>query len=139
MDYKIFPPINASLNGLTAVLLLVGLILIKNGKKTAHRVVMLTALVSSTVFLGCYLYYHFHYKLTVFPRHDWTRVLYYCILFPHVILAMVMVPFIFMAVSRALRGEFERHKQLTRWVWPVWMYVSVTGVLVYFMLYQWFV
>ncbi len=138
MDYSIFPPINASLNGLTAVLLVVGLVLIKQGKRKAHQVVMISALVSSTVFLSCYLFYHFHHIVTVFPRHDWTRVLYFSILIPHVILAVLMLPFIFMAVGRGLRGEYERHKALTRWVWPVWMYVSVTGVLVYFMLYRWF-
>jgi uncharacterized membrane protein YozB (DUF420 family) len=138
MDYSIFPPINASLNGLTAILLVVGLVLIKQGKRKAHQVVMIGALVSSTVFLSCYLFYHFHHIVTVFPRHDWTRVLYFSILIPHVILAVLMLPFIFMAVGRGLRGEYERHKALTRWVWPVWMYVSVTGVLVYFMLYRWF-
>jgi len=139
MDLSLFPAINASLNGFTASLLLIGLILIKNGKKVAHRAVMLTAVASSTLFLGCYLYYHFHHLTTRFPRHDWTKLLYYLILFPHIILAIVMLPFIFMALAWALKGEFDRHKKITRWLWFVWMYVSVTGVLVYFMLYRWFV
>ena len=138
MDLSLFPALNATLNGLTALLLLIGLILIKSGHRTAHRAVMLAAVASSTLFLSCYLYYHAHHLTTLFPRHDWTRALYYCILFPHVLLAMVMLPFIFMALHRAFRGEFERHKQITRWLWSVWMFVSVTGVLVYFMLYHWF-
>jgi putative membrane protein len=137
MELSFFPTLNASLNALTTCFLLAGFIAIKNGRKVTHRALMISALTSSTVFLGCYLYYHFHFPTTPFPRHDWTRPLYFAILIPHIILAVVMLPFIFMAVYRAARGEFEKHKRITRWLWPVWMYVSVTGVLVYFMLYHW--
>ena len=139
MTLQQFPALNASLNGLTALLLLVGLVLIRTGHKSAHRVVMISAFTTSSVFLACYLYYHAHHLVTLFPRHDWTRVLYFSILIPHVILAVVILPFILSALYRAARGNFEGHKRLTRWVWPVWMFVSVSGVLVYLMLYRWFV
>ncbi|MDX2227900.1 MAG: DUF420 domain-containing protein [Verrucomicrobiae bacterium] len=132
------PAINASLNALTASLLLVGGILIRLGRKEAHRRVMISAFLTSTVFLACYLYYHFHAKITRFPRSDWAYWLYLSILLPHTLLAMIVLPFIFAAFYHAFRGQFETHKKIVRWVWPVWMYVSVSGVLVYFMLYHWF-
>lgn len=96
---------------------------------------MWSALVSSTLFLISYLIYHYRAGSVPYPYHDWTRVLYFVILIPHVILAAVMVPFIIAAVYFAIRGRFDKHTRITRWLWPVWMFVSISGVIVYIMLY----
>jgi uncharacterized membrane protein YozB (DUF420 family) len=99
---------------------------------------MFTALAVGAVFLTSYIVYHVFHGATLFPRHDWSRPLYFTVLGTHTILAVVNLPLIYLAVRRALFGDFEGHKRVTRWLWPSWMYVSVTGVLVYFMLYHWF-
>lgn len=129
------PSINASLNLLSAILLLWGYRAIKRGEREKHRKIMSTALLSSTAFLTCYLIYHYHVGSVPYPHHDWTRPLYFFILIPHVILAIAMTPFIALGVYHAAKKNFERHKRLMRWVWPVWMYVSASGVAVYVMLY----
>jgi putative membrane protein len=133
-----FPRINATLNGITAVLLVSGWLSIKQRNVPFHRRFMLAALGTSTLFLACYLYYHFHHGATRFARHDWSRPLYFSILWTHTVLAIVNLPAIFVAVYYALRGNFRAHTKVTRWLFPSWMYVSITGVLVYFMLYHWF-
>lgn len=138
MTVSDLPAVNASLNATTAVLLLAGLIFILRGNKTAHQRCMIAAFITSAVFLSCYLYYHAHHGVTKFPRTDWTRTLYLTILGTHTLLAIVVLPIIFVSFYRAFKGNFEAHKRMTRWAWPIWMYVSVTGVLVYFMLYRWF-
>ena len=97
---------------------------------------MVAALVSSAVFLTCYLIYHYQVGSVAYPFHDWTRPLYFVILIPHVILAAVMTPFIGILVYHAFKNNLDRHKRLARIIWPVWMYVSVTGVLVYLLLYR---
>ncbi len=130
------PVVNASLNGATTLTLLAGFICIKQGRKTAHAACMITSLVLSTVFLSCYLTYHFAGGLTKFTTPGWPKWVYYSILITHVPLAMIILPFIFAAVYFAARGRFETHKKITRILWPVWMYVSVTGVLIYVMLYH---
>jgi putative membrane protein len=135
MTVKDLPTLNACLNALSAVLLLLGYIQIKRGNREAHKKLMFIALLSSAVFLTCYLIYHAQVGSVPYPRHDWTRPLYFFILIPHVILAALMVPFIIRLVWLAAKGEFIRHAKLARLVWPVWMYVSVTGVVVYGMLY----
>lgn len=99
---------------------------------------MVAALIASTLFLTCYLIYHYNVGSTKFQGPDWARTVYLAVLIPHTILATVMVPFIITIVYRAFRGQFDKHKKLARWTFPVWLYVSVTGVLVYFMLYHWF-
>ena len=99
---------------------------------------MVAALIASTLFLTCYLIYHYNVGSTKFQGPDWARPVYLAVLIPHTILATVMVPFIITIVYRAFRGQFDKHKKLARWTFPVWLYVSVTGVLVYFMLYHWF-
>lgn len=138
-DYSIFPPINAALNGLSTVLLVAGVVLIKSGKRRAHQAAMLGALASSAVFLACYLTYHYGVGQTEFPReHPVARKVYLAILFPHILLAVVNLPFIVMLVLAAARGNFERHKRLAKFTFPSWLFVSVTGVVIYFMLYQWF-
>ena len=129
------PVVNATLNGLTTVFLTVGWFCIKNEKKTAHAVCMITSLVLSTLFLACYLTYHYTVGMTRFTTPGWPKALYYFILATHVPLAVCILPFIFAAVYFAARKKFETHKKITRWLWPVWMYVSVTGVLIYVMLY----
>lgn len=139
MDYSIFPPINASLNGLSTILLIVGFLLIKSGKREAHKKVMIGALVSSAVFLVCYLTYHYGAGHTEFPKeYPTARKVYFAILIPHIILAVVNLPFIIMLLVAALRGRFEKHKKIARYTFPSWLFVSVTGVIVYFMIYQWF-
>lgn len=135
MSYNDLPTINACLNVVSAILLLLGRCAIKAGNQEKHQKLMGSALVSSAVFLTCYLIYHLEVGSVPYPHHDWTRPLYFAILIPHVILAAGMVPFIFMAVFFALKKQFTKHKRIVRWLWPVWMYVSVSGIVVYLMLY----
>jgi uncharacterized membrane protein YozB (DUF420 family) len=137
-QYAIFPIIDASLNGTSAVLLLVGRGFIKRGRMGAHRAVMIAALASSSIFLACYLYYHWHVGSVRFQGQGWSRPVYFSILISHTILAAAIVPMIIITLSRALRERFDRHRAIARWTYPLWMYVSVTGVIVYFMLYHLF-
>jgi len=109
------------------------------GKIAAHRAVMITALVSSSLFLTSYLYYHYHVGSVHFQGQGWSRPVYFSILISHTILAIVIVPMVIITLTRALRGNFARHRGIARWTFPLWLYVSVTGVIVYFMLYHWFV
>ena len=137
MSIEQFPAINASLNFLATVFLLAGWWAIKVKHNTnLHRAMMGAALVSSALFLSCYLYYHFHTGSTRFQQLGFIRLVYFTILFTHIPLAVLMVPFILAAVWAALKGNFVRHKKIVKWVWPVWMYVSVTGVIIYVMLYK---
>jgi uncharacterized membrane protein YozB (DUF420 family) len=137
-QYAMFPAIDASLNGTSALLLLAGRAFIKRGHMAAHRAVMLTALASSSIFLACYLYYHWHVGSVHFQGQGWSRPVYFSILISHTILAAAIVPMIIITLSRALRERFDRHRAIARWTYPLWMYVSVTGVIVYFMLYHLF-
>jgi uncharacterized membrane protein YozB (DUF420 family) len=137
-QYAIFPQINATLNGTTAVLLLIGRNFIRHGRMAAHRVVMITAFVLSMLFLTSYLYYHYHVGSVRFQGQGWSRPLYFSILISHTTLAVVIVPMVIITLSRALRERFDRHRAIARWTFPLWMYVSVTGVIVYFMLYHLF-
>jgi uncharacterized membrane protein YozB (DUF420 family) len=137
-QYAMFPAIDATLNGTSAVLLLVGRGYIKRGRMAAHRAVMLAALASSSIFLACYLYYHWHVGSVHFQGQGWSRPVYFSILISHTILAAAIVPMIIITLSRALRERFDRHRAIARWTYPLWMYVSVTGVIVYFMLYHLF-
>ncbi len=137
-QYAMFPVIDATMNGTSAVLLLIGRGFIKRGNMAAHRAVMLAALVSSSIFLGCYLYYHFHVGSIHFTGQGVWRPIYFTILITHVTLAVVIVPMIIITLVRALRERFDRHRAIARWTFPLWMYVSVTGVIVYFMLYHLF-
>ncbi|MBZ5599943.1 MAG: DUF420 domain-containing protein [Acidobacteriia bacterium] len=137
-QYAIFPVINATLNGTSAVLLLVGRNFIKRGRMAAHRAVMLAALVTSSLFLISYLYYHAHVGSVRFQGQGWSRPLYFSILISHTILAAVIVPLVIITLSRALRERFDRHRAIARWTFPLWLYVSVTGVVIYFMLYHLF-
>jgi uncharacterized membrane protein YozB (DUF420 family) len=138
-DYSIFPVINATLNGCSAVLLVIGRVLIARKKIAAHRAVMLTAFGSSSLFLVSYLYYHAHVGSVHFRGAGWSRPLYYSILTSHTILAAVIVPMVLVTLTRALRQRFDRHRAIARWTFPLWLYVSVTGVVIYVMLYRVFV
>jgi len=137
-DYSIFPTINATLNGLSAVLLVTGRALIGRRKIAAHRAVMLTAFATSSIFLVSYLYYHWphHGGIVYFHGTGWIRILYFTILISHTILAIIIVPMVLITLTRALRGQFGRHRAIARWTFPLWLYVSVTGVIVYLMLFQ---
>jgi uncharacterized membrane protein YozB (DUF420 family) len=133
------PAVNASLNGLSAVFLTAGFVFIKRGNKIAHRNCMISAFCTSVIFLACYLTYHASVKtVTHFVDPAWFRPIYLAILLTHTILAVVIVPMILITLSRALRERFDAHKRIARWTWPLWMYVSVTGVAVYLLLYQFF-
>jgi putative membrane protein len=136
--YAIYPVIDAVLNGTSAVLLFVGHRFILRGRMAAHRAFMLAALVSSSLFLISYLYYHVHVGSVHFQGQGWSRPLYFTILTSHTILAAVIVPMVIITLTHALREKFDRHRVIARWTYPLWMYVSVTGVIVYFMLYRWF-
>jgi uncharacterized membrane protein YozB (DUF420 family) len=137
-DLSIFPALNASLNGLSGVLLLVGHGFIRRKRVAAHRACMLAAFACSTIFLACYLYYHFHAGVIRFQGRGWIRPVYFTLLTSHTLLAIVVVPMVLITLARALRSDFERHRAIARWTYPIWLYVSVTGVLVYFFVYQWF-
>jgi len=136
MNAADLPTLNAVLNALCAILLLLGFIMIKQNKREAHKKIMLSAVIVSGLFLISYVAYHYQVGSVPYPHHDWTRTLYFIILIPHVILAAVMVPFIIAAIRFALLGKFDKHKKLVKWVWPVWMFVSLSGLAVYTMLYQ---
>lgn len=139
IDYSIFPPINAALNGLSTLFLIAGFLLIKAGRQSAHRNAMIGALVSSAVFLACYLTYHYGAGHTEFPKeYPVARRVYLAILIPHIILAVVNLPFIIMLVIAAARGNLAKHKRIARYTFPSWLFVSITGVIIYFMIYQWF-
>ena len=136
MSLSDLPAVNAGLNALSATFLTAGYIFIRRNNRVAHRNCMIGALAASAIFLGCYLYYHFHAGRTVFKDPAWFRPIYLTLLLTHTILAVAIVPMIFITVSRAAKARFELHKKIARWTWPIWMYVSVTGVLIYFLLYQ---
>jgi len=133
-----FPAINATLNGTSAVLLLVGRGFIIRGRMAAHRAVMITALISSSLFLISYLYYHAHVGSVHFEGQGWSRPVYYTILLTHTVLAAAIVPMVIITLNRALRERFDRHRAIARWTFPLWLYVSITGVVIYLMLYHLF-
>lgn len=137
-DYSVFPALNAVLNGTSALLIVIGVVLIRSHRREAHKRVMLAAVVTSSLFLMSYLYYHAHVGSVRFEAHGLPRRIYFAILISHTILAAVVVPLVLLTLTRALRGRFERHRKSARWTYPVWLYVSVTGVVIYIMLYRLF-
>lgn len=136
------PIVNAFLNGLSAFFLLAGYVRIRQGRQNAHRNFMIAAFVASTLFLACYLTYHgylayvLHQGPTRFLKPAWFRPIYLVILLTHTILAVVILPLVFLTLARGLKGRFTDHRRVARWTWPLWMYVSVTGVVIYLLLYQ---
>lgn len=132
------PAVNASLNATSVVLLVSGYACIRQKRVTAHAICMASAFVVSTLFLISYLTYHAHVGSKHFPGQGWVRPVYLTILSTHTVLAAVIVPLALMTLSRAARKQFDRHKRIARWTFPIWLYVSVTGVIIYFMLYHWY-
>jgi putative membrane protein len=130
------PAINAGLNSTSAVFLLAGYYFIRKRDQNAHRNCMIGALVTSSLFLVSYLTYHFNAGRTVFRDPAWFRPIYLTILITHTLLAVVIVPMVLVTLSRALKARFDSHRRIARWTWPIWMYVSVTGVVIYLLLYQ---
>lgn len=137
MEYTQLPHLNALLNSMSALFLVVGYFFIRRRQISAHRACMVGALASSTLFLISYLIYHFVFQgLTRFSGQGMIRAVYFFILMTHTVLAVVIVPFVLLTVFRAARGEYARHRRVARWALPMWLYVSVTGVVVYLLLYQ---
>jgi uncharacterized membrane protein YozB (DUF420 family) len=130
------PAVNASLNALSGVLLATGYVLMRRRRIEAHRTFMLAAFASSVVFLICYVVYHAQVGSVPFPRQGFVRPLYFTILITHVVLAALVPPLAIVTLTRGLKGRYPQHRRIARWTFPIWMYVSVTGVLVYVLLYQ---
>lgn len=120
------------------MLILVGHNFIHRRKVNAHRVCMVTAVLTSALFLASYIYYHAHAGVIRFRGTGWIRPLYFAILTSHTVLAASLLILIPVTLTLALRGRFERHRAIARWTYPIWLYVSCTGVLIYFMVYRWF-
>lgn len=131
-----FPALDASLNAASAVLLALGYYSIRRKRIAAHRACMISALASSTLFLICYLWYHAHHGVTRFPGHGAAKAFYLTLLATHTILAAAIVPLVIVTVRRALLQRFDLHRRIARWTLPLWAYVSVTGVTVYWILYR---
>jgi putative membrane protein len=130
------PALNATLNAIAAGLLVTGFLLIRRGRVQQHRRVMLAAFGTSALFLVSYVIYHANAGSRPFPGHGPVRAVYFTILITHVILAAAILPMALITLSRALRSRFDRHVRIARWTLPIWLYVSVTGVIVYLMLYR---
>jgi putative membrane protein len=130
------PALNATLNAVSAVFLSAGYILIRRGRRAMHKKCMLAALVASAVFLTSYVIYHANVGSRPFPGHGTIRIVYFSILVSHVALAATILPLALTTAARGLRAQYGRHVKVARWTLPIWMYVSVTGVVIYVMLYQ---
>lgn len=139
MNVSDLPPLNATLNSVCTLLLLAGWASIKMKRKVAHITFMVLALLTSTAFLISYLIYHYKVGHVPFSGKGLIRTVYLTMLFTHVVLAVVNVPMVIMTVIPAVRQRFERHKKIACWTLPIWLYVSITGVLVYLMCYHWYV
>jgi putative membrane protein len=135
-SYSVLPHLNAALNASSFILLTSGYFFIKRGRVRAHRTCQVSALAASILFLISYITYHLHHGTTRFVGQGMARTVYFTTLTTHTILAVVIVPFVIVTFWRAFRGDFSRHRALARWTLPMWLYVSITGVLVYLMLYH---
>ena len=136
MSISFLPTLNAVLNSISAILLMTGYLFIRRRKVPAHRACMSGAFITSTLFLISYLYYHYHHGSTRFAGEGIARLIYLSILGTHTVLAAAIVPMVLITFARALRKKFDKHKMIARWTLPIWLYVSVTGVIVYLMLYH---
>ena len=132
------PAVNASLNALSTIFLLAAYVQIRRGNRRAHKTLMLSACVSSALFLVSYVVYHNNSGMTKFLGEGWARTAYFFILFTHIPLAALVPPLAIVTLTFGLRERFDRHRRIARITLPIWLYVSVTGVLVYFFLYHWF-
>jgi len=133
----LWPTVNALLNMTSALLLTAGYRFIRRRRVRAHRACMLGAVTSSALFLLSYVLYHTFHGATPFPKGGFIRVLYLAVLISHTVLALVILPLVLLTLLRALRAEYSRHRQIARWTLPLWLYVSITGVAIYVMLYHW--
>jgi len=129
-------PLNAILNSTATILLLAGFYFIKHRNIRAHRICMISAVCVSAAFLTSYLIFHYEVGDILFTGQGWIRPVYFAILIPHVTLAVTVLPLALTTLYFGLRSQFTKHRRIARWTWPLWMYVSVTGVIVYLMLYQ---
>ncbi|HEV2287517.1 MAG TPA: DUF420 domain-containing protein [Candidatus Acidoferrales bacterium] len=129
------PALNACLNGLSAILATTGYLMVRRGKILAHKACMLSAVVCSAAFLFFYVYFHLRAGIVRFTGHGIIRPVYFTILTTHTILAIVIVPLVLTTLTFALRAQFQRHKKIARWTLPLWLYVSLTGVIVYWLLF----
>ncbi len=136
MSISDLPTLNAILNSISAILLTIGFVFIKQKNREAHRRCMIGAFTTSTLFLISYLIYHYKVGSVGFQGQGVIRPVYFAILLTHTVLAAVIVPLVFVTFARALKGNFDRHRRIARWTLPIWLYVSVTGVVVYLMLYH---
>lgn len=133
---SVLPHVNAVLNAISTVLLIIGFMLIRAGRRDVHRKVMISALAVSAAFLASYLVYHFTAPIFVFPGTGWTVPAYYALLISHVILAVIVTPLVILTAYRALKGTFDRHRAVARWTIWMWLYVTITGVMIYVILYH---
>lgn len=136
MEVTQLPALNATLNSIATLLLLFGFYFIKQKDIARHKLCMVMAFVTSCLFLVSYLIYHFQVGSVPFTKEGWIRPVYFTILISHIILAATIAPLALITLYRAWKGQYEKHRRIARWTWPIWMYVSVTGVLIYIMLYQ---
>ena len=136
MELRDLPALNATLNGLSAALLVSGYLFIRRGDRLMHKRCMIAALTASALFLTSYVIYHLNTGSRPFPGQGPIRLVYFTILITHVILAAAIVPLALVTATRGLRSQFDRHVRIARWTLPIWLYVSVTGVVIYLMLYQ---
>ncbi|HLV00021.1 MAG TPA: DUF420 domain-containing protein [Acidobacteriota bacterium] len=137
MEISDLPTVNALLNSTSAILIVAGYIFVRRGEIKRHKTCMLAAVATSALFLISYLIYHYYAGSRSFAGVGWSRTIYLVILISHSILAAAVLPLVLVTVVRALRADYDAHRKIARWTFPVWLYVSVTGVLVYLMLYHW--
>jgi putative membrane protein len=136
ISFSSLPAVNATLNGMSAIFLVAGFRYIRQKNRAAHERYMKAAVVTSALFLICYITYHLKAGRTVFTNPAWFRPIYLTLLLTHTVLAVTIVPLIIITLNRALRQRFDAHRKIARWTWPLWMYVSVTGVIIYLLLYR---
>jgi putative membrane protein len=135
LPLRSLPAVNASLNAACTVLLVCGYVMIRSGKIAVHRFFMIAAFCCSTLFLALYVYFHLHVGVIRFGGKGWIHPVYIALLLSHTTLAVVIVPLVLITLTRGLRGRFAKHRAIARWTLPLWLYVSITGVVVYWLLY----
>ena len=136
MNVTDLPALNATLNSIASLLLVTGWVFIRRGDRAKHKACMIAALVTSALFLTSYVIYHLQVGSVPFKGTGWIRTVYFAVLIPHVILAAAIVPPVLITASRGLTAKYDKHRRIARWTLPLWLYVSVTGVIVYLMLYE---
>ncbi len=133
-DFSFLPPIYATINGITAITLVLAVIAIKNGKRKQHAMLMQACIAMSAVFLVLYVAYHITSDTTIFKGEGWIKIVYYFVLISHILLSIVIIPLVLFTYVRALAERFDKHRKLARITFPIWLYVAITGVVVYLMI-----